>query len=613
MKNRYLPVRFSHLVRHCSVGAIIRDPEGYLFTLKDIRYWTDSNKETAGEILHYVERAKFALDIPEHQQLRAPPVGRILENRKIDGTWLPAIRFPSWTRCPRCGLLYYKPWSETRNGEKARCQAQNAFGCHEKQPALQQVPWVLVHPCGYMADVPFHRLLHENTRSRCAHDWSEPYMRLVEGKDRPGWLLMCTRRDCRARTLFTSPRPISFGEKTPCQPWLKDEFPKDMKDPTGEILEVNDVRVHSPVNRSALIIPPESRLNRGTVVDRLYTRSHILEKIRNIKNPRAQKKFLRETAMDFSCSVHEITEAIREIHRGYPLYGKNFTKGMLLEDEYKALTEEIPDMRDDEDFVTYHHTGAWKAMAHGTGGDTRLGRIIHALDHVVAVNRLKEILVFHGFQRMRGETVPPDITGKSDWLPAIKLYGEGIFIAISEEVMRAYENHPAVKKRAEGFRQRYVASDLTFEPDISVSPRFLFLHTLSHLLIRQLETEAGYPAASLKERIYSASVPKPMSGILIYVAVPDVAGSLGGLSELARPQRFAALLSSVFDHAEWCSLDPVCSEHQGQGPHLLNRAACHGCALIPEPSCQYGNMLLDRIFIKGDDSSGIPAFLHCMG
>jgi hypothetical protein len=102
-----------------------------------------------------------------------------------------------------------------------------------------------------------------------------------------------------------------------------------------------------------------------------------------------------------------------------------------------------------------------------------------------------------------------------------------------------------------------------------------------------------------------------MCGILIYVAVPDVVGSLGGLTELAEPKRFLPLLYNVFNHADWCSLDPVCSEHEGQGPHLLNRAACHGCALIPETSCAYGNILLDRVFIKGDRSMAIPSYLDC--
>lgn len=95
----------------------------------------------------------------------------------------------------------------------------------------------------------------------------------------------------------------------------------------------------------------------------------------------------------------------------------------------------------------------------------------------------------------------------------------------------------------------------------------------------------------------------------LYVAVPDVAGSLGGLAELAEPQRFLGLISSVVDHAKWCSIDPVCAEHEGQGPHLLNRAACHACSLVPETSCCYGNVLLDRAFVIGDSAHDLPSFL----
>jgi hypothetical protein len=137
----------------------------------------------------------------------------------------------------------------------------------------------------------------------------------------------------------------------------------------------------------------------------------------------------------------------------------------------------------------------------------------------------------------------------------------------------------------------------------------VLLHTLAHLLIRQLETQAGYPAASIRERIYCAEGDAPMAGILVYVAVPDVVGSLGGLAELAEPRRFLELLSGVFSHAEWCSLDPVCGEHEGQGPSQLNLAACHACALVPEPSCQFSNLLLDRTFVRGDLADNVRPLL----
>lgn len=98
-----------------------------------------------------------------------------------------------------------------------------------------------------------------------------------------------------------------------------------------------------------------------------------------------------------------------------------------------------------------------------------------------------------------------------------------------------------------------------------------------------------------------------MAGILIYVAIPDVDGSLGGLAELAEPQRLAQLLTRVVEKAQWCSLDPVCSRHTGQGPGLLNLAACHACLLLPETSCCCGNILLDRKLVWGDSQTKLPS------
>ncbi len=100
-----------------------------------------------------------------------------------------------------------------------------------------------------------------------------------------------------------------------------------------------------------------------------------------------------------------------------------------------------------------------------------------------------------------------------------------------------------------------------------------------------------------------------MAGILVYVAVPDIVGSLGGLAELAEPGGFIKLLSDVLSRADWCSLDPVCGEHEGQGPSQLNLAACHACALVPEPSCQISNLLIERVFVRGDLAGGISPLL----
>ena len=197
--------------------------------------------------------------------------------------------------------------------------------------------------------------------------------------------------------------------------------------------------------------------------------------------------------------------------------------------------------------------------------------------------------------------------GRQAWLPAIELFGEGLFIRFDEQVLRRWEGQDAVRQRCAILQQRADAAGF-----IVPTPRFVLLHTFAHLLIRQLETHGGYPAASLTERIYAwepGDDEDPMAGVLIYTTSPDVAGTLGGLDELAEPRHLLPLLEAVFNHAHWCALDPVCGEHHGQGPHLLNLAACHGCALVPDTACAYHNLLLDRILIKGDQSRNLLSLL----
>jgi hypothetical protein len=604
-KTESIPVRLSHLLRHCSVGAIVRGPD-YLMTVKDIREWTDKSGQPAGEPIRYVDGVRSALGIK--QELREPPVAKVLDSGRIEGECVPAQRFPSWMRCPSCGLLHYKPWIGLAPGVKPCCQESDPKKCKNKPP-LEQTPWALIHVDGHMADVPWHFLTHPKdgktrvqNQQQCRADWTEPYLRLID-KGSSRRQLHCER--CKSASDFSDGLQIPYG-KTRQQPWIKEEA--DATDSMATVLEINDARVHAPQTRNALVIPPESRIRKGSVVDRLYSSSQKLQQLERAKTPLARKGALSLIASQLRCTVTQIDDAMKEIGKGYPLYGQNITQGILLENEYQALCDEMPGVADDEDFVTRHHTCSWKAMIGNLAG-TKPARIISAVSQLIAVNRLKEIMVLKGFQRMGGTLVPPDIVDESAWLPALELYGEGLFFSLDEDLLSRWESHPTLGERSNDFQRRFAATGLRFDPEIIVTPRFLLLHTLAHLLIRQLETEAGYPAASLKERIYCTAGKLPMSGILVYVAVPDVVGSLGGLTELAIPERFLLLLSSVFDHAEWCSLDPVCSEHGGQGPSLLNRAACHACALIPEPSCAYGNVLLDRTFIKGDVTTGMPAFL----
>lgn len=125
--------------------------------------------------------------------------------------------------------------------------------------------------------------------------------------------------------------------------------------------------------------------------------------------------------------------------------------------------------------------------------------------------------------------------------------------------------------------------------------RYVLLHSLAHVLIRQLSLDCGYSASSVRERIYSSSdANRSMAGLLLYTASPDSEGSLGGLVDLGSALRFPDLLKNALRSAMRCSSDPLCADHQPDVHATINAAACHACILASETSCETFNRFLDR-------------------
>ena len=115
----------------------------------------------------------------------------------------------------------------------------------------------------------------------------------------------------------------------------------------------------------------------------------------------------------------------------------------------------------------------------------------------------------------------------------------------------------------------------------------------------EIAIDCGYPASSLKERVYALSDSRDggsfRCGILIYTASAGAQGTLGGLVGTA--PRFVQILQNAFDRLRICSNDPICADHEPDersGDRAMHGAACHGCLLIPETSCEMRNLYLDR-------------------
>lgn len=227
---------------------------------------------------------------------------------------------------------------------------------------------------------------------------------------------------------------------------------------------------------------------------------------------------------------------------------------------------------------------------------------------VMAIDRLREAEALIGFSRIDapGELelrnpeaeFGPLSQGKPTWVPCTEVRGEGLFIQFREEAISAWEDGVTDCERLDRlhiahqrFRHRRGLDSQSGWP----GPRYVALHTVSHLLMRELALECGYGSASIKERIYGRPQPDAMAGILLYSSAPDSEGTLGGLVGLAEPDTLGRLLDQALQHGRRCASDPICAEHiPSQDEDVLHGAACHACLFAPETSCERANRYLDR-------------------
>jgi Domain of unknown function (DUF1998) len=231
------------------------------------------------------------------------------------------------------------------------------------------------------------------------------------------------------------------------------------------------------------------------------------------------------------------------------------------------------------------------------------------IEKIVLVQRLREVVALLGFTRF--EAAAPNTEGELDmgvrraelareltWMPAIENRGEGIFIQFRKSEIDKWMQRPAVGARIMELKRGFDAWKAEHKGSARkfAWPPYILLHSFAHLLITSVALECGYPASSIREGIYA--LPEVGYAILVYTGSSDAEGTLGGLVEVGR--RIADSIKAALDLGKLCSNDPVCSQHEPESPHerrFLQGAACHGCLLIAETSCEQQNDLLDRALV----------------
>ena len=576
-------LRKSKITTTSGVGALVDFP-GFSGIMGGLHLW----KKPTEDMRIYDKRLESLCN--KSYFVQAVDAGKFPENTKKYR--IPVIRFPEYYYCPRCHELdYAKKISKNLSNDKIKVEPLICNNCETKTELLPS-RFVISCNCGHISDFPYEWWAHKKAGGRC----EKPRLKMIIDPNRSGLESIRIQCACGASNTMANCLNKEALAGLTCRgdsPWLG----KGYKEECGRELRAlmrGSNNVYYPITVNALTIPPWSNeINRVIDEDINFYKGLVTSGL-DINTLRvAVKGFFdnKGIAKQYNCSYdeffHQFCERFDITDGKTPAAPNVGTENDLIKDEYKAF---IGEDKDDPYFKLENVEVPSVLSDH--------------IKSVKLVKRLREIQVLRAFRRIdmysEGESEETPVFAKlskfpQEWLPAVEMLGEGIFIEFSKEKILEWKQKDL--NRYNDLKTRYnnkkCASMYGKFSDTKV-----LLHTLSHLLMRELAFESGYDASSIKEKLY-VDEEDWMSGILIYTASSSSDGSLGGLVRQGQTDKFINIVESAVTKAFWCSNDPVCLESHGQGVNSLNLAACYACSLVPETSCAYNNTLLDRQAVIG--------------
>ena len=502
------------------------------------------------------------------------------ESAKGIGAW----RFPEWLVVQEAGGSQERE----RSRRLVHRKKLDDNGRFDGRPVVA-TRFVRGCPKGHVDDINWFRFVHGSEDNCKRQLWLDE---LGTSGDRADLAVRCEcgkRRGLyEASVLESNPLDTCHGAR----PWLGRNSNEDCKLPSRLLIRTAS-NAYFPQVVSVLSLP-----DRGTAVETAVRELwSLLQAVDSIDSLSVFKRLPHVTAKLAPFSDGDILEAILQIKGGREV------ERPVKQVELDALLAAPEGFGDDVPVDPNFHARrlpdrAWRHSERFAG-----------IEAVIQVHRLREILALVGFTRF--EAVTPDINGEYEtdveraqialepqWFPAVENRGEGVFLRIRADAVKTWLARPAVAQRLESLATGHKSwmEDRKAKRPFPGGP-YVLLHTLSHLLIQSLAMRCGYPASSIRERIY-VDTEAERFGILLYTGSPDADGTLGGLVQEARHIESHLLLAMRM--GALCSNDPICAHHTpgtGLEKRWLHGAACHGCALVAETSCEMRNDYLDRALV----------------
>ena len=516
--------------------------------------------------------------------------------------------FPTWGVCsnPKCRAL------QRHRGSPPRGRSE--FACDHCKSPLHPARFIVMCERGHLDDFPWREWAHSRSKAGCADP--DPVLRMrARGKSTAlsDYYVRCDSCGAlRSCGMAVSPGGLAgiVDECSGLSPWLGGRAEACTGGQGGgparpRGIQTLSTSLYYPSTVSALHIP------------RLL---HPIQKTINENKDAIDGARAMNTDREIA-ERHPLFAAARE------RYGAGEVEAHLEKryapegDAGSPITKESSeaDVRRIE-----HDDLAAHAEFRDEGGDlemaaSRLGA--EASEHLSSLRQVKRLTEIKAIRSFARGTAPdpysPEVAAEihfcriagrpMDWYPAVENRGEGLLFSLREDRLREWEGRAGVRERCSATIEAVDdwAKDNRWARREGLSPRYLLLHTLSHLLNRELSRHSGYSEASIRERLYCGG---SYNAILLYTASSSSDGSLGGLVRQGDPEAFWRRLRAAVRRARWCSGDPLCADDdpvakKGDGIPVharLNGSACYGCALLPETSCENANRLLDRMLVVGD-------------
>jgi hypothetical protein len=557
-------VRQSQLMSTFGIGSMIDFVDNTAMIL-GTDFWNWANSDTDNEYRLNNKNLETLLGVKYFIRPKTEKTKAFKTDKSFD---VEATIFPKMLYCLHCKRLM--------DADK-RCFSKGKLKCscgHDLVPSR----FVAVCQNGHIEDFPYSWWVHGGDTGDCiCSDDSNLKMYYINNRsDMASLFVEC--EICKKKRSMRNASAYNALANYKCKgnrPWLGDGSEEEC-DETLRLCMRTESNVYFAITQSALTIPPFSS-NLAVEIQKYlglfsggYHDAQRKEIIGKILGKKEFKSFPPKYIEDLFIKLEKKAD-------------EKTTLQSIMEEEYFAFSQNICDENSDN-FVTRNESIPQKYSK--------------LISKVVAVDRLTVVTALTGFTRLRAdgtERLAPLSVAKKEWFPAIEQKGEGIFIEFDSKVLNTWRKH--VGTRYAKMQESLAAS--MFQKD-NFSPQYVFLHTFAHLFMRELSNLCGYSVASMQEKIYSTYKDgTSMCGVLIYTSSADADGSLGGLVEQAKEHHMESTINALVDRGDWCSMDPICVTSQDQGMNALNYAACYACTLIPETSCEFRNVLLDRVAVVG--------------